>query len=474
MNLLIALFWDVGFGQFPSPQTSLPPYGTEFVQAKEEILEEAIPAAQRKAKEAAQQRWVTVEMWEAHWLFGKKGCKFGLLWTKGAIRGYSNTELMKTFFFEGIQDLPTVLFILIFSPAGFASVVPRRGGASVRCDHFQTRGFETPKSPTENGLFSVTTRWHFIMVRCAVVFTALYHAVPWNIDRELEKIQYRLSTANEDFPAEFEVAWPGSLQCNYDCMAQYTPGSAFGQMYVANIGLVPSWCPVGVDFRVSMSHGWLQLVWGATSGDTCKITTNIPQDSWFWDICAYPWSVALFPFQGLSESRPSTKFIPSLALRADDKKTNLTEVVHVNISGVRFQLAEPKQSSDDFAKDGYAPDSSYTATCLNYNSWWRGWNCHYFRKVEFWPSCLQVTITSLAPLRGFETLDLGKYLWPFVSICVLCEDLMFFDCLLLCSSSLVIICDNAKSLEMMWSMQIKGMFRHAQKTQLFQPKAAAG
>lgn len=98
------------------------------------------------------------------------------------------------------------------------------------------------------------------MVRCAVVFTALYHAVPWNIDRELEKIQYRLSTANEDFPAEFEVAWPGSLQCNYDCMAQYTPGSAFGQMYVANIGLVPSWCPVGVDFRVSMSHGWLQLV----------------------------------------------------------------------------------------------------------------------------------------------------------------------------------------------------------------------
>ena len=43
-----------------------------FVQAKEEILEEAIPAAQRKAKEAAQQRWDTVEMWEAHWLFGKK------------------------------------------------------------------------------------------------------------------------------------------------------------------------------------------------------------------------------------------------------------------------------------------------------------------------------------------------------------------------------------------------------------------
>lgn len=79
MNLLIALFWNAGFGQFPSPQTSLPPYGTEFVQAKEEILEEAIPAAQRKAKEAAQQRWVTVEMWEAHWLFGKKGCKFGLL-----------------------------------------------------------------------------------------------------------------------------------------------------------------------------------------------------------------------------------------------------------------------------------------------------------------------------------------------------------------------------------------------------------
>ena len=40
----------------------------------------------------------------------------------------------------------------------------------------------------------------------------------------------------EDFPAEFEAAWPGSLQCNYDCMAQYTPGSAFGQMYVSNIG----------------------------------------------------------------------------------------------------------------------------------------------------------------------------------------------------------------------------------------------
>ena len=55
------------------PPTSLPPYGTEFVQAKEEILEEAIPAAQRKAKEAAQQRWDTVEMWEAipGW-FGKK------------------------------------------------------------------------------------------------------------------------------------------------------------------------------------------------------------------------------------------------------------------------------------------------------------------------------------------------------------------------------------------------------------------
>ena len=83
------------------------------------------------------------------WSFVNQRCNSG-------IQQHRTNE--DVFFIGGIQDLPTVLFSFIFSPLGFASVVPRRGGASVRCEHFQPRGFETPKSPTENGLFSVTTR----------------------------------------------------------------------------------------------------------------------------------------------------------------------------------------------------------------------------------------------------------------------------------------------------------------------------
>ncbi|CAE7709787.1 unnamed protein product [Symbiodinium sp. CCMP2456] len=46
------------------------------------------------------------------------------------------------------------------------------------------------------------------------------------------------------------AAWPESLTCDFSCMGGYTPGSAFGPMGIANIG--------------------------ATSGDTCKIATDVP------------------------------------------------------------------------------------------------------------------------------------------------------------------------------------------------------
>eukprot|EP00434_Breviolum_minutum_P013743 symbB.v1.2.012120.t1/scaffold830.1/size159233/13 len=109
------------------------------------------------------------------------------------------------------------------------------------------------------------------MVRCAVVFTALYHA----------------------------VAWPGSLQCNYDCMAQYTPGSAFGQMYVANIG--------------------------ATSGDTCKITTNIPQDGYAPDSSYTVTITSLVPLaQKLTSS--SGRFGSLTSTNAGTKETSHSHV----------------------------------------------------------------------------------------------------------------------------------------------------
>eukprot|EP00438_Fugacium_kawagutii_P034246 Skav225939 [mRNA] locus=scaffold1500:435786:439719:- [translate_table: standard] len=47
------------------------------------------------------------------------------------------------------------------------------------------------------------------------------------------------------------MAHPSSMTCDYTCLAQYTPGSPFGLMYVSNVG--------------------------ATSGNTCKITTDIPR-----------------------------------------------------------------------------------------------------------------------------------------------------------------------------------------------------
>ncbi|CAE7358525.1 unnamed protein product [Symbiodinium microadriaticum] len=46
------------------------------------------------------------------------------------------------------------------------------------------------------------------------------------------------------------AAWPGSLSCDFSCMGGYTPGSSFGYMGIANVG--------------------------ATSGDTCKIATDVP------------------------------------------------------------------------------------------------------------------------------------------------------------------------------------------------------
>ncbi|CAK9000563.1 Cytochrome b561 [Durusdinium trenchii] len=50
------------------------------------------------------------------------------------------------------------------------------------------------------------------------------------------------------------TAYPSLLDCDYSCMGSYTPGAAFNYMSVATIG--------------------------ATSGDTCKITTNIPTDGY--------------------------------------------------------------------------------------------------------------------------------------------------------------------------------------------------
>ena len=46
------------------------------------------------------------------------------------------------------------------------------------------------------------------------------------------------------------AAYPTSMACDFACMGGYTPGSTFGYMGVANIG--------------------------ATSGDTCKIATDVP------------------------------------------------------------------------------------------------------------------------------------------------------------------------------------------------------
>jgi len=46
------------------------------------------------------------------------------------------------------------------------------------------------------------------------------------------------------------AAYPGSMSCDFACMGGYTPGSSFGHMGIANVG--------------------------ATSGDTCKIATDVP------------------------------------------------------------------------------------------------------------------------------------------------------------------------------------------------------
>ena len=50
------------------------------------------------------------------------------------------------------------------------------------------------------------------------------------------------------------AAYPGSMSCDFTCMGGYTPGSSFGFMGIANIG--------------------------ATSGDTCKIATDVPSEGY--------------------------------------------------------------------------------------------------------------------------------------------------------------------------------------------------
>eukprot|EP00435_Cladocopium_sp_Y103_P049425 s250_g14.t3 len=88
------------------------------------------------------------------------------------------------------------------------------------------------------------------------------------------------------------LAHPSSMTCNYNCMAQYTPGSTFGLMYVPTIG--------------------------ATSGDTCKITTDIPQDGYAPDVSYTVTVTSLVPlaqkvtassglFSGSTSSNAGTK-----------------------------------------------------------------------------------------------------------------------------------------------------------------------
>ncbi|CAE7572025.1 unnamed protein product [Symbiodinium sp. CCMP2592] len=50
------------------------------------------------------------------------------------------------------------------------------------------------------------------------------------------------------------AAYPGSMSCDFTCVGGYTPGSSFGFMGIANIG--------------------------ATSGDTCKIATDVPSEGY--------------------------------------------------------------------------------------------------------------------------------------------------------------------------------------------------
>lgn len=89
------------------------------------------------------------------------------------------------------------------------------------------------------------------------------------------------------------LAHPSSMTCNYNCMAQYTPGSTFGLMY-------------GVPTI------------GATSGDTCKITTDIPQDGYAPDVSYTVTVTSLVPlaqkvtassglFSGSTSSNAGTK-----------------------------------------------------------------------------------------------------------------------------------------------------------------------
>ncbi|CAE6972329.1 unnamed protein product [Symbiodinium sp. CCMP2592] len=50
------------------------------------------------------------------------------------------------------------------------------------------------------------------------------------------------------------AAYPGSMSCDFACMGGYTPGSSFTYMGIANVG--------------------------ATSGDTCKIATDVPTEGY--------------------------------------------------------------------------------------------------------------------------------------------------------------------------------------------------
>ena len=61
--------------------------------------------------------------------------------------------------------------------------------------------------------------------------------------------------------------------------------------------------------------------------------------------------------------------------------------------------------------------------------------------------CPQVTITSLVPLRGLETLDLSWRI--FMTICVLCEGFLFLIVFFMFFLVFFKPCDNVKSLEMM-------------------------
>ena len=99
------------------------------------------------------------------------------------------------------------------------------------------------------------------------------------------------------------AAYPGSMSCDFACMGGYTPGSSFGHMGIANVGtpagpgfwslccVFPTmWsegfrlsCVSGLQHALSLSRAAVRWIVhcaypcaGATSGDTCKIATDVP------------------------------------------------------------------------------------------------------------------------------------------------------------------------------------------------------